>query len=507
MAKKQMEDLIADWSVDAEKFVREAIGHEKISKQQKKFLQELSFLVNAKIRVASDRENASAKELEYAKKKGITIMAGQGVGKDTSAAWAILWFLCCFPYPKIPCTAPTAHQLKDVLWAEISKWIRHSSKNGNPLIDDIITWNAEKCYMNQAKKPGSEWFAVARTCNTKASAEEQAETLAGFHEDFQMIVADEASAIPDPVFKPIEGTLTGICNFALVIFNPTRSTGFALKTHHGDRRDWVCLQWNAEESEIVTQDHIEYMRRKYGKESNVYRIRVLGLPPKSDDDALIKWDWIQDSIEREFADDPGYVTKIGVDIGGGGDKSIVLERKGYRVVPPILESRNDDTMAITGWVAEHIRDLDENDNSFIDIVGIGRGPYDRLRELGLRIMGVNVSNSAVHPERFSRLRDELWWRMRDAFERGEISIPNDEELIGELSCIKYATDSNGKIKVESKKDLRKRNLPSPNKADALCLTYYFEDTLNRTKAMEEKWFDKYDAENTVMNRDRSWMSA
>ncbi len=506
MAKKAIEELLEEWSRDAYKFVTEAIGAKKVSKQQRKFLEELSFLVNAKVKAGTEREKCTTRELEYAQKKGISIMAGQGVGKDTSAAWAILWFLCCFPYPKIPCTAPTAHQLKDVLWAEISKWIRNSSKEGVGLIDDIITWNAEKCYMNQTKKPGSEWFAVARTCNTKASAEEQAETLAGFHEDYQLIVIDEASAVPDPVFKPIEGTLTGICNMALVIFNPTRSTGFALRTHQADRRDWVTLHWSAEESDLVTLDHIEYMKRKHGSDSNVYRVRVLGLPPKSDDDALIKWDWIQDAVGREFVYDAGYMTKAGIDVGGGGDKSIYLERRGYEVTE-ILENRSHDTMAVTGWIAEQLRDLGDNDQSFIDVVGIGRGPYDRLRELGMKVMGVNVSNSAVHPERFHRLRDELWWRMREAFEKGEISIPNDDELIGELSVIKF-DDATGKIKVESKKDLRRRQLPSPNKADALCLTYYFEETLNTVKAVKDKWFDKYaDAESRVQARDNAWMGA
>ncbi len=510
--KKSFQDLISDWSRDAEKFVREALMVEKITKQQQKALAELTFLVNSKIKASENRESCSGKELEYARKRGISIMAGRGVGKDTFAAWAVLWFLCCFPYPKIPCTAPTAHQLKDILWAEISKWIRHSNKAGNSFVNDVITWNSESVYMNQvkSKKPGGEWYAVARTCNTKASAEEQAETLSGFHEDYQMFVVDEASAVPDPVFKPIEGTLTGACNFALVIFNPTRSVGFALRTQQQDRKEWITLQWNAEESEIVSQDQIEYMRKKYGRDSNAYRISVLGLPPKSDDDGLIKWDWIQDAIDREV-DTKGYKDKIGIDVGGGGDKSIFLNRTGYKV-RDMAENRNEDTMVMTGWTAEHLKDFDRSScEVMIDIVGIGRGVYDRLREIGFSwITGVNVSNSAFHPDRFSRLRDELWWRMRESFERGEISIPNDDELISELSVVKYETDSNGKIKVESKKDLRRRNVPSPNKADALALTFYFEEVLDKKKAIKDRWAKDYgedDFERMMEKRANSWMRA
>ena len=93
-----------------------------------------------------------------------SVRSGHGIGKSAVEAWAVIWFICTRPYPKIPCTAPTQHQLYDILWAEISKWLR-----SNPALQREITWTQERVYMNGAKE---EWFAVARTANTPDALQE-----------------------------------------------------------------------------------------------------------------------------------------------------------------------------------------------------------------------------------------------------------------------------------------------------------------------------------------------
>ena len=108
----------------------------------------------------------------------------------------------------------------------------------------------------------------------------------------------------------------------------------------------------------------------------------------------------------------------------------------------------------------------------IDVIGMGAGVVDRMRELGLPARGVNVGESAASLEKCMRLRDELWWRGREWFQSRDCSIPNDEKLIAELTGPTYDFHSNGKIVVESKKDMKERSLKSPNKADALLLTFH-----------------------------------
>lgn len=485
--------VVRRWASDPRAFVLEAIRPPKtercptgISQQQAEALEAVRKVVRAKLRLSS-RLPLSPEEFDFARKDGISVQAGRGTGKDTLAAWLILWFLFCYKRCKIPCTAPTKRQLHDVLWAEIAKWIRHSveqhAKDGSPFrLDQWITWQSERVFFTEAK--GSEWFAIAITTNVKTTPEEQAETLSGLHEDYMMIVADEASGIPDPVFRPLEGTMTGILNFLVLIFNPTQSKGFAIESQQKNRAHFVCLQWSSEDSELVTREQIEKMEKKYGRDSDPYRISVLGLPPKADPDTLIPWDWILSCVDLDLEPDEHDQYVISVDVGGAGDgdPTILMVHHGPRLLD-IYEFRSLDTYQIANWVQGIAYDV-EPACILIDAIGIGTGVANDLRhQTYLNVIDVNVSEvySLSEPDRFHKRRDELWWRLRERFEKRNISIPNDDELIGELSTPKWAP-LNGKVKVEGKKELRSRGIASPNKADALMLAqHYTRDTYRRMR--------------------------
>lgn len=470
-------DLIRRWASDPELFVREGLRVKRISKQQLEGLRELKKLVVARLKLA-DGAKLTSEELGYAKKYGMSIMSGHGTGKDAFLAWAILWFLFCFPNPKIPCTAPTQHQLRDVLWGEVHKWMRHSALEHSRAetgfdITEWITWGADRIFYTEAK--GREWFAVARTCNTRASAEEQAGTLQGFHEDFLMICIDEASEVPDPVIRPLEATMTGKCNFVIYVFNPTKSTGFAIDSQTASRGRFIALRWNAEDSENVSPESCERIAEKYGRDSNAYRIRVLGLPPKADPDTLIPWDWVMSCVEQDLEPLPEDPLIMAIDVGRfGEDKSIIMTARGP-VVEDIVEFQGIDTEQLANWAMGMIHEF-EPIAVMVDVVGIGAGVADKLRHRvgGCSIFDVNTSEvPAEQPDRFFKLRDELWWKVRTRFEKRDISIPKDDELMGELTVVKYEPDDR-RIKVESKKQMRSRGLASPNKADALCMLQYFQ---------------------------------
>jgi hypothetical protein len=138
----------------------------------------------------------------------------------------------------------------------------------------------------------------------------------------------------------------------------------------------------------------------------------------------------------------------------------------------------------------------------VDVIGIGNGVYNRLRELRYPVYPVNVAESAARSERFMRLRDELFWKLREVFEAGTISIPKDDELIGELSSIKYKAESSGKVKIESKSEMKRRGMESPNRADALMLSFAKEDYIFAKKRVK----DPYEEEINGF-RPSSWMSS
>ena len=488
-------------------FTGDGEGRYGLSKQQEGALTELGKLINAKKKAYLGRYKLSDEEAYYAEKIGVSIQSGQGTGKTFFAALCILYFLTVFPNPKIPCTSTSANQLKAVLWAEIRKLMRKSKKVKNAdgsdafttILEEILEWQTEKVFLKA--KGGSEWFAVARTINTKAGESEQAETLSGFHEDFMFIVVDEASGIPEPVFKPLEGVLTGKLNLMLIIYNPTRATGFALESQQSDAKRWVRTKWNAEDSEMVTRHHIQSMLEKYGRESNPYRIRILGLPPVSSSDDLIPWDWIEDAIRSDI--EPFELSPVikGLDCGGGGDMSVIATRKGNYIYDFKRKSTQDST-EVMGWALTDL-DKDEADAMIVDAVGIGHGVYWILFEKRKdKVHSISGQGRSNNPDVTFNKRAECYWRLREQFEKRTIRIPDDLELKSQLGSIKFKYTSSGAIQILRKEQIKKVIGHSPDEADALAISYALPDSYFMKPQAKEK-IDRY--ANPKKEKEYSWM--
>lgn len=459
----------------------------RITKQQKEALEYLGLIALAKKKKEIGMKLSDA-ERAVVDKFGISIRSGKGTGKTALLAWANIWFLACWKPVKIVCTAGKKDQIKDVLWTEIVKWIDRSERKVPGYLGKYFTVHGDKIYVNTENNPGKSRYSVARTASKSASAEEQATTLQGHHETNMMIIADEASAVPEPVFQALDQTLTDIVNFMIVTFNPNRNSGFAYDTHNKDRKMWVCLHWNAEECENVSKESIERMRKKYGIDSNAYRIAVLGEFPRSETDCVIPLEWVIAAVEKEFVITDDCMRFDALDPAGEGkDSCVIMGRTGPVTEMGDIKVVNEtNTMEIAykfaGWVIDH-----NSDDYGMDIGGLGVGIRDRMRELprASQPRAFNNNGSARNKDKFHRWGDESWFMVRDKFERGEISIPDDDELIMELSSRKYK-EINGKIKVETKKEMRKRGLDSPNKADTFVLlhagfrdNYYYKPEAKR----------------------------
>ena len=161
---------------------------------------------------------------------------------------------------------------------------------------------------------------------------------------------------------------------------------------------------------------------------------------------------------------------LGVDVARfGADRSVILRRRGDRV-EDIRVLRQMDTMQLAGWVVAAIRECNPA-QVYADEIGVGAGVVDRLRELGHPVRGVNVAHKALQDGLYANLRAEGYWTLRQRFMSGSISIPADSQLVGELAALRYGYDSQGRLRMESKDEMRKRGLPSPDKADALMLAF------------------------------------
>jgi len=392
----------------------------------------------------------------------VSIRACHGPGKSALDAWAAFWFLSCFFPARVPCTAPTAHQLEDILWAELAKWHQRMAdwqKGLFRLTSERLQW---------AGAP-DESFGVARTAR-----KEKPEALQGFHAENLLFILDEASGIEDVIFEVAEGALSSENARVLMTANPTRTSGYFFDSHHRMRHRWDTMRVSHEDSPRVSGQYVEDMAHKYGVESNVYRVRVLGEFPLEDDDSVISLDLCESAIVRDIGEDMGAATVWGLDVARfGDDASALVKRRG----PVVLEAkswRGKDLMQTAGLVFDEYtsaKDTRKPDRVYVDSIGLGSGVVDRLKELGVPVRGINVAESPAVKARFMRLRDELWFSAREWLETRAVKMVDVEELVGQLTGPKYAMTSSGKIKVEGKDEMKARGVQSPDLADAFCLTF------------------------------------
>ena len=250
------------------------------------------------------------------------------------------------------------------------------------------------------------------------------------------------------------------------------------------------------------------MRTLHGEKSNTYRIRVLGLPPLSTTDTIIPHEMAEAAQERYIEPDIYDPIVTSVDCAMGGDEAVVLTRHGMKVIDVATYPNIHDTDEL-GHLALQKMYEHESDVIYVDVIGLGQGVYSYLRRYEPnKTKAVNVSNSASRKDLYFRLRDELWWTMRSLFEKQLISIPRDEILVGQLSDPRQDNDPQygGKLKVESKRTMKKRKRGSPDRADALMISFYRDDVYLRTaKKNKMQHESKYGRVHRQLQSAGTWM--
>ena len=391
----------------------------------------------------------------------MSVRSGHGTGKSTTSSWAMLWYvLLRFPN-KVVVTAPTSGQLFDALFAELKRWINELP----PQLQVLLTVKSDRVELTSAP---AEAFISART-----SRAETPEALAGVHSQNVLLVVDEASGVPEKVFEAAAGSMSGHSATTILLSNPTRSSGTFFESQTRLASTWWTRRWSCVESPLVSEEFVDEMRARYGEDSNAFRIRVLGEFPMADDDTIIPFHLADSAIKRdiEIPDDTKPIW--GLDVARfGADKTALCKRYG-NVVTEITSWQGLDLMQTVGRVMAEYEGLSPSmrpSEILVDSIGVGGGVVDRLRELGAPVRGINVGEAPAMGNTYMNLRAELWFKTKGWLEDRSCKLPNDDQLLAELTSIRYAFTPGGKMKAESKDDMRKRGLKSPDLADALCLT-------------------------------------
>lgn len=391
------------------------------------------------------------------------ISSGHGVGKSALVSWLILWAMSTCEDTRGVVTANTESQLKTKTWAELAKWHR------NCITKDWLTLTATAIYSSD-KAHEKTW-----RIDQVAWSLENTESFAGLHNKGKRIVVifDEASAIPDPIWEVTEGALTDSNTeiIWLVCGNPTRNTGRFAECQGKYRHRWTVRQVDSRTVRITNKKQIEQWIEDEGEDSDFVRVRVRGLPPRS---SMLEFIGVEDwdrSIQYRSEGHETAAKVFGMDVARFGDDYNAVYMRQGRKVTFLKKWRGLDTQQSAANLVELVM-KHQPDAVFIDGGGPGGGVIDRARVLigADRVFEVNFGGEASNKNDYANKRAEMWGEMRKAMRAG-LELPNEKELRADVLGPLYSYTNKQQIILEKKSDMKKRGLASPDHADAVALTF------------------------------------
>jgi hypothetical protein len=435
----------------------------------------------------------------------VAVQAGHGIGKTGFAAAAIHWFLATRPHPAINATANTETQLSTKLWREIAK-LNQRARNRS-----WFEWSATK--FSLAGDPTA--FAVAIPWN-----ENNPEAFAGTHEDHVLGVFDEASGIPSIIWTTFSGAMSTDGARWLAIGNPTQNQGYFYEACNGRFRwrregDELLGRWKAHtigspDSSLVSRAWIEEQRHSLGEDSDEYRVRVQGLPPRQAEGQFISHDLVDHAMSNTVPIFDRWPLVLGVDVARqGADRSVIVPRRGNVVSDRIHIHQGLTLKQLAHKVADEITFYREEhglDVAAVFIEGggsIGWGVIEELWELGYeQVQDVNPGARSSEPERFVNKRCEMWGLMREWLETRRVRLPRLQVLLDDLVGVRQKPDAALRLRLESKDEMRGRHVRSPDVGDALALTFAAPVALRAVQQL-----DKYGRSRTSSGgNDLDWMA-
>lgn len=234
--------------------------------------------------------------------------------------------------------------------------------------------------------------------------------------------------------------------------------------------DWCAMLYRADQTGAINDSELAALKKEMSE--NAFAQEFLCDFSASSDDILIPFDLVHECVGRTMQNDMFQRSPVvmGVDVARfGDDRSVIVVRQGLMVLE-ISRHRQMDLMTFAGIVAQ--KAVETNAEAvFVDGVGVGAGVVDRLRQLGLDVIDAQAGTKPTDPTRYFNKRAEMWAAMKEWMQSGA-SLPDEQELIADLTGLTYHFAPGGQLQLEKKEDMKKRGLPSPDMADALALTFY-----------------------------------
>ena len=403
-----------------------------------------------------------------AQERKTSVVGCYASGKDWTAARAILWWLETRAHAKVVVTGPTQRQIEEIVWREM----RIAYKSASVPLSGKMLRNRYEI--------DDDRFAIGFSTN-------RPENLQGFHSPNMMVVVTEAHGMK-PAFEEALKRLNP--SKVLLVGNALSTSGEFYESHRALRSRYKRVKISAYDTPAFTGEPIEIYglmneediadrEADTGRDHPLFMAGVLAEFPDAQDDSLTGRKAVDAAMADDApsgegaptaADDALQPVYIGVDVARFGyDKSALIARRGQRVIA-MKAFVGMDTMRLS-WEASSMAKELGAEAVFVDETGVGGGVVDRLRELGAPVYGVQFGGRAPHPVQFGNLRSEIFWELRRLLEERLIALPNDDALAGQLLTLRYDVSSSGQVKLESKKAMRTKGLPSPDLADALAMAF------------------------------------
>jgi hypothetical protein len=417
--------------------------------------------------------------------RNIAVKAAHSVGKTRALAGLALWWISVHPMGQalVVITSDNDDNIKGGIFQELIAAHEAAAEAGRPFPGRITL--------------DSKWHAGPNNQTLVAFGRKPSDRnptgLQGFHRKYLLAIVDECCGVPAELWEAAESLASNAAGVVVAAGNPTDpSSHFAEVCKPGS--GWEVQQISAYDTpaytgEDVPQDVLENLvdpawvaarKQAWGPKDPRYIARIDGEFPKVSTDSLIEPDWVEAAQKRSLA--RNRKPHLGIDVARYGDSETVIMQSEGGWARIAWAGGKLSTMETVGHVGRVKKQLNAEPglNDFVgmavDADGLGAGVFDRLIELGHSVTEIRGGQPAVEPEDFVNRRSEWYWNLRQRFENGQIDIdPDDDVLAKQLVAIKWKMTSKGQIAVETKEEMRKRGLPSPDRADALVYSFIHMD--------------------------------